>query len=227
MVLPDVDLNDPKFDGGVPQLMHAPANQNIDTQPQALAEDRGSAARTKGVADQENDSLLESMVENTGTLDLDDQGNWDFHGHSSGLIFLRRMREQFGDMLGQGEGQGRHTPFIRTHRINQVLDSPKSAGESPSESNLPNTHDLPSRKVARELVESTLDEACALLRFVHQPTFYALFDRIYDTPPDQYGNEESKFLPLLYVVMAVGCLFNKNENSRLQSEGYVNAIDDG
>jgi hypothetical protein len=32
--------------------------------------------------------------------------------------------------------------------------------------------------------------------------------RIYDTPVESFGNEENQFLPLLYVVLALGCLFN-------------------
>ena len=225
--LPDVDLNDPKFDGGVPQSMHVPADQRPASQAKPSAEDEETSAGANQDTCAEKDSLLESMVENTGSLDLDDRGFWDFHGHSSGLVFLRRMREQFGDLMGEAEGQGSTFRLIKSRTLGQVFDSPRSAVESPSETNLPNTHDLPSRMCAQELCESALDVACALFRFVHQPTFYTSFNRVYDIPPDQYGNNENKFLPLLYMVLAVGCLFSKTENSKLQSDGYENAIDQG
>lgn len=35
-----------------------------------------------------------------------------------------------------------------------------------------------------------------------------MFDRIYDIPPENFGDEENRFLPLLYVVLALGCMFN-------------------
>ncbi len=191
--------------------------------PNARAE--GSSRRPDGGGESEQDSLLESMVENTGSLDLDDQGHWDFHGHSSGLVFLQRMREQFGDLIGSTES--RAALYIRTRAQSQVLGSPSSTGESPMDNGLPNTHDLPPREVARQLCVNSLNDACALMRFVHQPTFYVLFDRIYDTPPENFGNEENTFLPLLYVVLALGCLFDKNDSSNLEQKGYERAIDQG
>lgn len=225
-VLPDVDLNDPNFDAGVPQRMHAPGRA-LEHQPSS-AQSRSSAppGRSAQGVDAEKDSMLESMVHQTGSLDLDDRGNWDFHGHSSGLVFLRRMREQFGDLMGGTEGTG--LPFQRNTRpMPPGLDSPKSSASSPNECNLPNTQDLPPKDCGRELCENTLDDACALLRFIHQPTFYRLFDRIYDTPPETFGNEENKFLPLLYLVMALGCLFARGERSKLEIKGYEGAIDQG
>ena len=225
--LPDVDLNDPKLDGHVPLPMHVSVDQQSDNQSKSPVDDNESLGKAGQGSCGEKDSLLESMVQNTGSLDLDDRGFWDFHGGSSGLVFLRRMREQFGDLMGEAEGYGSPFRGVKSRPLAQVFDSPRSAGESPSDNYLPNTHDLPSRMCAKELCESALDVACTLFRFVHQPTFYALFNRIYDISPDQYGNEENTFLPLLYTVLAVGCLFSKNENSKLQSDGYENAIDQG
>jgi hypothetical protein len=52
---------------------------------------------------------------------------------------------------------------------------------------------------------------------------------MYDTDPEQYNNDQLKFLPLLYVVMGVGCLFSKteNENTMLDMKGYKEAIEQG
>lgn len=223
--MPGVDLDDPKYDHGLLQRIRMPVSQGHKEQGRVQGKAAGLHKKVDLEREPETDSLLESMVENTGSLDLDDQGYWDYHGHSSGMIFLQRMREQFGDMMGEADGQG--TPFLKTRPWTGVIESPKSSGSSPMESNLPNTHDLPSKPCGRELCESTLDEACALFRFVHQPSFYTLFDRIYDVPSDQWGNEENAFLPLLYIVMAVGCLFAKSEKSKLYQEGYKDAIDHG
>ena len=231
-VLPDVDLDDPNCGVGMPQRMHPVVKQEIKPMDSALAMPGIlpgiPQANLLSSADAEKDSLLESMVENTGLLDIDDQGYWDFHGHSSGLVFLRRMREQFGDLMGKTEGSA--MPFMKSRSpmsLSQPFESPKSYVDSPMDPNLPNLQDLPTQDCARKFCEYALDDACALMRFVHQPTFYAMFDRVYNVAPEHFGNDENKFLPLLYAALALGCLFAKSETSKLQIEGYESAIDQG
>ena len=172
----------------------------------------------------EKESVLESMVANTGSLDLDDDGNWDFHGHSSGRVFLRRMRQQFGDLVGK-EGQEKHEMPFRSYR--QPVDSPKTPAESPLDRNQPITHDLPREHCARLLCGNALDDAGAMLRIVHQPSFYAMFDRVYSKRSEDLGDDENRFVPLLYGVIALGSLFCKAEQSQLMEKGYENAIDQG
>lgn len=223
-VLPDVDLDNPHFDTGVPQRMHPSVTQNnspVAVQTLSCLQ----SAYPDQVREVEDDSLLESMVDTTGSLDLDDQGFWDYHGHSSGIVFLRRMREQFGDLMGKSEGYG--LPFLKARNLHEAFESPKSNLESPMDSNHPNAHDLPTKEYARSLCGYALNDACAVMRFVHQPTFYAMFDRVYDVRPEDFGNEENRFLPLLYATMALGCLFARAEESELQINGYESAIDQG
>jgi hypothetical protein len=62
---------------------------------------------------------------------------------------------------------------------------------------------------------------------MHKPTFYSMFDRIYDTPPEQFTNEEHSFLPLLYLALAVGCLFRGVGDSTLEKSGYEAALNQG
>ncbi len=222
-VLPDIDLNDPTLDLTTPQRILPTFKRNATTS--GIGASTTNATKSNTGAESGDESLLESMVDNTGTLDLDDQGHWDYHGHSSGLIFLRRMREQFGDLFSQELYRG-STPFFRPRGMSQFLDSPRSS-ESPMDT-MSHTQDLPTKEVAKELCSNALDDACTLMRFVHQPTFYSMLDRIYDTQPEQYGNEENRFLPLLYVVMALGCLFAKTEQSKLDlKDGYEGATDQG
>jgi hypothetical protein len=159
------------------------------------------------------------MVDNSGCLDRDDQGHWDYHGHTSGIIFVRRLRKQLG---------AADIPINRPVRgMTQVLESPKSASDSPQDASLPPTHDLPPRVVARRLCHNALDDACSLMRFVHEPSFFASLERIYDTPAEQFTNEENSFLPLLYIVMAVGCLFSDDGVGTLDVAGYEGAIGQG
>lgn len=158
------------------------------------------------------------MVDNSGCLDVDDQGHWDYHGHTSGVTFIRRLRKQLGAMDIQLPMRSRPVP--------QMLDSPKSS-DSPQEAGLPPTHDLPSQAVAQRLCHNALEDGCSLMRFVHEPTFYAMLNRIYDTPPEQFTNEENSFLPLLYIVMSFGCLFSDDGAGTLNRSGYEGAIGQG
>lgn len=164
------------------------------------------------------EGLLETMVDNSGCLDRDDQGHWDYHGHTSGIIFVRRLRKQLG---------AADVPIMRPRPVSQMLGSPKSVSESPQDASLPPTHDLPPRAVARRLCHNALDDACSLMRFVHEPSFFASLERIYDLSPDQYTNDENSFLPLLYIVMAVGCLFSDDGAGTLDVAGYEGAIGQG
>ncbi|KAF6237283.1 hypothetical protein HO173_004752 [Letharia columbiana] len=225
-VLPNVDLDDPNADLGVTQRMHLAPNQGLQPHP-------GQARPwvPLGVSQQgnegEKDSVLESMVTNTGSLDLDDQGNWDFYGHSSGRVFLRKMREQFGDLMGQTTDGQHAMPFLRFKSTSQPFESPKSSADRSQDPNLPNTRDLCAKNCALMLTSNALDDACAILRLVHRPTFDAMLHRIYDTPPEKFGDEEKNFLPQLYAVLALGTLFARAEQSELQKSGYDNAFEQG
>jgi hypothetical protein len=159
------------------------------------------------------------MIASTCQLDLDESGHWDFRGGSSCTVFVRRMREQFGGLLGNDYGALFLPRLLRPTAIAPIFYSPRSSAESPLEASLPYTMDLPSRETARTLCSDSLDCACALLRFVHQPTFYKMFDRIYDVPPENFGDDENRFLPVLYVTLAVGCMFHEpagNPNDTVQ-----------
>lgn len=147
------------------------------------------------------------MIESTGQLDLDECGHWDFHGGSSGTVFIKRMREQFGDLLGPSNAP-LFPKIPRPSLNNSSFDSPRSSTESPLESGLPNTIDLPSKDEAKQLCNYSLTRACSLLRFVHAPSFYVMVERIYNIPPESYGDQENLFLPLLYMVLALGCMFH-------------------
>jgi hypothetical protein len=216
-VLPDVDVDSPTFDEDVSPQSREKAKANLQPPIGTSVGPNKSPSGKK-----EPDSLLEPMVEATGRLDLDDQGNWDFHGHSSGIAFLARMKEQFGDLIETGFGQN---TLLRLKPIPQLLyDSPRSVGDSPLDSELADTSTLPTKEVARQLTANALDDACSLMRFIHRPSFEEMLDRIYDIDPQRYTNEEHKFLPLLYIVLALGCLFSKCE---LQKSGVEHAMQEG
>jgi hypothetical protein len=218
LVLPEgADLNDPNLETKLTQgLYRIPEIQS--SEPSTHGVYNPQPAPDNGV-----DPHLESMVRSTGQLDLDEQGNLEYHGHSSGLSFVRRMREQLGDVMGP---EGQATPFVKSRPMSQVFDSPRSANDSPWDSSLSGS-DLPPRDVARQLCDNAINDAASLLRVVHYPTFMKQFDSIFDKPPENYSNDDNIFLPLLYATMALGTLFSKDDNGELDRKGYENAITEG
>lgn len=221
MIIPNLDLNDPAIDVAVAQgFIPGLTKPKLGT-----ADEPRSLPPTAAVpADNSKDTDLESMVRAVGQLDMDENGHWDYHGHSSGLSFVRRMREQLGDIMGPDT---RGTPFIKSRPQSHVIDSPKSASyESPMDNSI-SPSDLPPKEVARELCTNSVVEASSLLRSVHQPSFWASFERIYAMPPEHYADEDHKFLPLFYSTLALGSLFGKDERVEPNQPGYEGAIDQG
>ena len=230
-VLPDVDLDDQSLDSRFQSTVQQPGIKHEavqDSQAQSLGWE-GPNRKRAGTAETEKDSMLELMVETTGSLDLDDEGHWDFHGHSSGRAFLSKMRDQFSDLMGKPSGSALLFPRNqRQDQTSQTLASPSSSSVSSAFGfRTPNINDLPRKDSTLRLCANALDDACAILRFVHQPTFYAMVDRVYDRPSEDLGSYDIKFLPLLYATIALGTLFATNERSELVSNGFDSAIEQG
>ncbi|KAK1056286.1 Gypsy retrotransposon integrase-like protein 1 [Friedmanniomyces endolithicus] len=226
ILIPNLDLNDPGIDAAVQQgwIPGAPGrgNPTAATKPEPAA--RGQRPDALEKTQNKSDTNLESMVRAVAQLDMDERGHWDYHGHSSGLSFVRRMREQLGDLMGPDT---KATPFVMTRPMSQVLESPKSNGTSPSGDMSPaGATDLPPQEYAREVCRAAVDDASVLLRVVHQPTFWKSFDDLYSKGPEHYTNEDNKFLPLFHTVMALGHLFCKDEKTN-QDQHYENGIQQG
>ncbi|KAL7268949.1 Gypsy retrotransposon integrase-like protein 1 [Rhizina undulata] len=203
ILLPDVDVTHPNFDLGklLPQMQAAAAGK-------MAREGLNAGFRPPHEFEAEKEALLESMVEAAGNLDIDETGHMDFIGHSSGVAFLNHLNKQFSSLLGD-DSSSNAWKMIRSSAFPKVFDSPASSANSPLivNGNLPDTSLLPSREMVAALVSACLDDACVLMCFVHRPTFDAMVQRIYDVSPEMYEEQENAFLPLLYLALAVGCLF--------------------
>lgn len=217
-VLPDIDVSHPNFDLGklLPQI------QAVAAVVRSSKELNGNCNRPGDFPAAEKDSLLESMVEAAGRLDIDESGHMDFHGHSSGMAFLAHLNSQFGDLLGE-EVASKTLKKIRSTAFPAVFDSPHSSMSSSPEAAVTNTAMLPKRDIAKVLVDACLDDACILMRFVHRPSFNNMMDEIYDTDPGMYGETQNSFLPLLYLSLAVGCLFVND----MEKWGVENPVTEG
>jgi hypothetical protein len=57
-----------------------------------------------------------------------------------------------------------------------------------------------------------------------------MFDRIYDIPPENFGDDENRYLPLLYVILALGCMFHATPADNLDEstqDSYKDSINQG
>lgn len=218
--MPDVNLADPSLDPTI--------QQEFNNREKARAQQaKLKKEATQQAASDAQDPQLMSMIETIGQLDLSEAGEWDFHGTSSGAVFLRRMKQHFRGLLGNDY----RTPFLpRPPRPQGMfnLDSPRSNSSSPWDvSSMPNLYDLPDKEKARTLCYYSLNCATCLMRVVHIPTFYEMFDKVYELPPDGFGNEERRFLGLLYSVLALGCMYNVSTDDPANRVTYKTAMDEG
>lgn len=202
---PDVDLTDPDLDPAV--------QQEFRSREQARAKGLRLKAEELAKESDPQDPQIMSMIETIGQLELNEGGEWDFHGISSGAVFLRRMKEHFSGILGNDY----RIPFLpRPSRSAGMftLDSPRSSAGSPwdASSSSPNIYDLPPQDKVRTLCYYALHCATCLLRIVHIPTFYESLAKVYEKPQESWGSEEHRFLGLLYSVMALGCMYNVSED---------------
>ncbi|KAK3938339.1 putative transcriptional regulatory protein [Diplogelasinospora grovesii] len=222
--MPGIDLEDRNLDPTVQQEF-----RNRERARAQAMKPKREAARNQEQQQHENpDAQIMSMIETIGQLDLNEGGEWDFHGISSGAVFLRRMKEHFQGLLGNDY----RIPFLpRPSRPAGMfsLDSPRSNASSPWDvSALPNIYDLPPKEKVRELCYYSLSCATCLLRVVHEPSFYEMLEKLYEQPQDSWGNAEHRFLGLLYSVMALGCMYNISEDDPSSPPiSYKAAMDEG
>ncbi|KAK5728695.1 Gypsy retrotransposon integrase-like protein 1 [Elasticomyces elasticus] len=227
ILIPNLDLNDPGIDAAVHQgwIPGAPGRGNPTVAPKVEQPTPPEQPQGLDKAQNKSDTNLESMVRAVAQLDMDEQGHWDYHGHSSGLSFVRRMREQLGDLMGP---ETKATPFVKSRPMSQVLESPRSNGDSPSGDVSPSSAtELPPIEYAREVCHHAVSDAASLLRVVHQPSFWKSFDELYSKSPENYTNDDNVFLPLFHTAMALGSLFSKNDQGTLDQNGYETAIQQG
>jgi hypothetical protein len=216
--IPDVDLADPNLDPAVKQEFRN--RERARTQATKLKQAQMGLGPTK------EDAQLLSMIESFGELDLDEKGDWDFHGASSGAVFLRRMKQHFGGLLGPPE----KVPFLpRKDRPAGLgdLDSPQSAGSSPFGSSASLPIDLPPKEMARDLCYYSLNCATCLTRIVHLPSFYDRLDKLYSGSLESLGPEGMNFVGLLYAVMGLGCMYRAIDETKPQRSAQRDGIEDG
>jgi hypothetical protein len=215
--MPDVDLNDPNLDPAVQQ----------EFRMREQARQKAAAAQKKDQAKLgASDNQLQSMISGAGQLDLNESGDYDFHGTSSGSVFFKSMKKHFRTLLGRDY----QIPFMpRPPRPSSIttLDSPRATPSSPwAATPGPSIHNLPPKERAIALCTESLDNATCLLRIVHKPTFYGMLDRLYEMQSDELGTEDKRNLALAYAAMALGCMYDISDDAVTKSPPYKLSIDE-
>lgn len=211
--MPDVDLNDPSLDPSVQQ----------EFRTREVARSQGKMAPGQPGPPGREDTQLLSMIESIGQLDLDEQGGWDFYGVSSGAVFLRRMKEHFQGLMGPEKEsflpRKEKLPGLAT------LDSPASASSSPLDAFPSQGPELPPKEYARQLCTYSISCATCLIRIVHTPSFWEMFERIYEKPYEAYTSDEHHFLGLMYATMGLGCMYSSLDKDNQMP--YKDAVEQG
>ncbi|KAJ9609089.1 hypothetical protein H2200_006860 [Cladophialophora chaetospira] len=127
-------------------------------------------------------------------------GEAEYQGYSADRSFLQRMRE-----VGNWAGAEIHRKLRRSEGQLPRLFEPDYG--------LAATAYLPSKERSRTLIDAALD-AYSLLPILHMPTFDSSWNIVYSIEPSHYSAEDYRFLPLLYAVLALGCLFNQSDGQR-------------
>ncbi|KAH8819820.1 fungal-specific transcription factor domain-containing protein [Xylogone sp. PMI_703] len=154
----------------------------------------------------------EAITNGTEKLDIDREGKSDYYGTSSEIVFLQQLEDFFGP---------RFNGITQRKSLTSRISIPSLFETKPSIEGIKQqlqSKILPPRRIADELINSALDEACTLEPIVHRPTFDRLYKRVFTIPPGEFGLEEESFLPLLYAVCAVGSLFNSHILERMDYE---------
>jgi hypothetical protein len=117
-----------------------------------------------------------------------------FQGYSGDRAFIQRMRERIKDWPGEN---------LRS----RIRPSKRPAAKLfDCDYYLAATATLPSKGRARLLVDAAV-ESYPLFPILHRPTFEHSFENMYAMSSNEYTTVQLRFLPLLYALLALGCIF--------------------
>ena len=176
-------------------------------------------------------SDVEPSLGGTAHFEIDQHGRWHYYGYSSGLSLIKQIHKAFINVsLKNDNGQlqlfSKVSPSsssaISLQRTSSKLFGPSFAVDSVTLDVEPSPPLLSlSREVIHRLCEIALQDACPLCPIIHEPTFMRRLNRILDLPKTNYQLQDQRFLALLYAVLAVGCIFAKDESLLANEEGFV------
>ena len=120
-------------------------------------------------------TLLESMIEATGRLNVDEDGNYDYSGNCSGLVLVERIRERCDSLLDRRSAN----PPGPGHLQRSHSGTPSSRSLSHSRTRQRPLTILPSWDVATRYINIAFAEAFSLFNFIHRPSFEVRLNEFY------------------------------------------------
>lgn len=215
----DAELTDEVLNKAAARCGHDDRNQDTPSD----AADSSEAAENTPSSDSTTSmphALLETMVEATGQLSIDERGNCDYCGNIAGLTLIRRIRERCDALLeGSKDDQASQSPES-FRPVSSPVRSP-----SMSEDSRP-CYTLPPRDVALHHIATAFTCALPLSRFIHEPSFYARFERFYiERQEMSYVSALSdiRFEALLNELFGLGILFSTDPQSGIAAESAAKA----
>ena len=223
--LPDVDLSSLAATTPGSQEGRSPAQPG--TAPDSGASSVAVATPAASDASQENRGRFIPLLEHANQLDRTDTGEYNFHGMSSGAAFLNRITQylpglpRYDSRMPFLPQPPRPLSFDQTERPAHMR-SPWSPLVSQG-----GISRLPLRQLAHDLCEYAFSRASCLLRVVHVPSFWEAFDKLYEERPQRYTLEQQRFVGLLFSAMALGSMYDVDENDPTNPDHYAVAIERG
>lgn len=179
------------------------------TRPELKSTDSGTKTEDDELDDQEK---LESMMDSYGQMDLAGKER-DFYGAASGLAWIQRTRNYFEETSSTTSESSYHADVENAAAV-QLFDAPLPPAQTlPSDPSIP--HLLPPRETATRLLRVVFAQVYPMFHFLNEEDFHASTDRIYTRLPSEYEEDDQSFLPLFYLVLALGFLFSRHEHSQL------------
>jgi hypothetical protein len=217
-ILPQVDLGNPDS--------VAASSQTLQSRPMLRPTPRKGtspiSAPTESAGERGRFITLRDRV---GHLDLTETGEYDFHGSSSGAAFLSQIAQQFPGLFRYDT----RLPFLPQSPSSFRIETTQHHGHAASSSwqTKDDFLELPVRQLAQDLCDYSFSRASCILRVVHAPSFWRSFERLYQERPQRFTLEQRRFVGLLFSVMALGSMYDVDENDPTNPDHYAVAMQRG
>ncbi|KAK8875262.1 fungal specific transcription factor [Apiospora arundinis] len=226
--LPEVDLSNldsasTSLEGRSPLQRRAESDAAPDSGTSSAVANTPAASDTSSV---EYRGRFIPLVENANQLDRTDTGEYNFHGMSSGAAFLNRITQYLPGLPRYDS----RMPFLPQPPRPSFMDPTESHAHMRNPWSQLVSHGisrLPLRQLAHDLCEYAFSRASCLFRVVHVPSFWEAFDRLYEERPQRYTLEQQRFVGLLFSAMALGSMYDVDENDPTNPDHYAVAIERG
>ncbi|EXJ91841.1 hypothetical protein A1O3_00391 [Capronia epimyces CBS 606.96] len=194
--------------------LHAEVSSIFDSPPGSPS----SLSDTTGPTDDSAGDHFENMLDGKGRL-TSSKNSTEYYGGGSGFAFLHQTQQLFNqDPSSSEQSTNGH---VDVDAMSSLFDSPLPDKQALA-TEVPFVKLLPSRQTATELLHVVFKQTYQLLQFLHEPTVQKQTDRIYDSDPMDFEDSDHDFLPLFYMLTALGYVFHQDMHRKYGCKGTLN-----